>query len=132
MEDEVASLLGADGKEKEALAGGRGGPQFVIKSASGDNSGSTRRTTAVSRAWRRSVKWLNVLARPATEADKKLATNRLRSYEQPSPEIGGATPRQKKGFAAFEAWRTLLTEERLQLSIWIDILQDLGYQERRG
>ena len=124
MEDEVASLLGVEGKAKEALSGRSSGPQFVIKSALGENSGSTRRTIVVSRAWRRSAKWLNILAGQATAADKRLAAHRLRTYVHPAPEVGGATPQQKKGFATFEAWKTLLTEERLKLSIWVEILKD--------
>ena len=62
MEDEVAMLVGAEGKARVALGGRAKGPQFVIKSVLGDNDGGARRTTAVSRAWRRSAKWLTTLA----------------------------------------------------------------------
>lgn len=75
----MASLLGVEGKAKEALNGRGSGPQFVIKSALGENSGGTRRTAAVSRAYRRSAKWLNTLAGQATAADKRLAAHRLRT-----------------------------------------------------
>ena len=96
MESEVASLMGAEGKEKEALAGRSDGPQLVIYGAFGENSGSARRTTAVSRALRRSPNLLTVKTGQATEANKKAATNRLRTCRHPAPRFGGATPQQKK------------------------------------
>ena len=55
MEEDTASLLAVDGKAKEAIMGRNDGPKFVMKSALGENNGGTRRTTAVSRAWRRST-----------------------------------------------------------------------------
>ena len=50
MESEAASLMALGGREKAALEGRSEGPKFVIKNALGENSGSSRRTTAVSRA----------------------------------------------------------------------------------
>ena len=122
METEVAMLIGAEGRIKEALAGRNKGPQFVVKSALGDNDGGTRRTTAVSRAWRRSARWLTVLTGQPTEQQRRAAISRLRHYKHPAPRVGGATSQQEKGFASFEAWRTLLTDQALQLSIWAEVL----------
>ena len=96
----------------------------MVKSALGDNDGGTRRTTAVSRAWRRSAKWLTVLAGQPTQQQRRAAINRLRYYKHPAPRIGGATPQQEKGFASFEAWKTLLTEQARQLSIWVEVLKE--------
>ena len=66
VEEDAASLLAVDCKAKEAIMGRSDGPKFVIKSALGENNGGARRTIAVSRAWRRSTRWLNILAGQST------------------------------------------------------------------
>ena len=114
MESEAASLMALDGREKAALEGRSEGPKFVITSALGENGGSSRRTTAVSRAWRRSAKWLAVITSGANEDERQAARRRLKHYEHPAPRIGAATMQQERSFAKFEAWKTLLTEEKAQ------------------
>ena len=128
VEGEASSLQAAEGRAKEALKGRVEGPKFVIKNALGENDGGARRTTAVSRAYRLSSKWLNILDGPASAEEKRLATRRLRSYDHPGPESGGATPQQKRSFATFEAWRSLLTDGRLETSVWVAILKDMATQ----
>ena len=98
MEEETTSLHAVDGKTKEAMKGRADGPKFVIKSALGENDGGTRRTTAVSGAWRRSAKWLNILAGQTIVKESESATHRLRSYVHLAPEVGGA--RHSRGRAS--------------------------------
>ena len=52
MEREVVSLLALDDKAAKQFIGRADGPKFVQKNALGNEHGGTRRTTAVSRAWR--------------------------------------------------------------------------------
>ena len=105
MEDEAASLMALDGREKAALEGRSEGPKFVVTSALGENSGSSRRTIAVSRAWRRSAKWLAVITSGAKDNEKQAARRRLKNYEHPAPRVEVATMQQKRSFAKFEAWK---------------------------
>jgi hypothetical protein len=51
-------------------------------------------------------------------------SKRREHYEHPAPRIGAATMQQERSFAKFEAWKTLLTEERLRMSIWVEIFKD--------
>ena len=63
MEMEVAGLMGIDGKELEAISGRAEGPKFVQRCALEEEVVGARRTSAVSRAWRRSAGWLSELLR---------------------------------------------------------------------
>ena len=59
MEAKVAGLMGKEGKEMEALMGRAEGPGFVMRCALEEEVAGARKTSAVSRAWRRSAGWLS-------------------------------------------------------------------------
>ena len=52
MEREVVNLMAIDDKEAQTYLGRADGPKFVLKNALENGGGGTRKTTAVSRAWR--------------------------------------------------------------------------------
>ena len=114
MEDEVASLLCVDRSTKNNEWGRQEGPTFVVRNAFKDNEVGARRTTAVSRAWRRSARWLNDLRHAKTLEDKDDTIRKLLFYCHPAPPQISATKEQLEGFAGFSAWRSILKRERLR------------------
>ena len=97
MEVEVGNLLGVDGKGAEALKGRSEGPKSVIKNALQDNSVGARRTTAVSRAWKRSAKWLGELGRLKDPGEKENALNELIKYNHPAHQQSPPRENRKMG-----------------------------------
>ena len=96
VEEEAASLLAVDGKAKEAIMGRRDGPKFVIKSALGENNGGARRTIAVSRAWRRSTRWLKILAGQSTAKEKAQPLTDSGRISTRLRKLGGHTAAEEK------------------------------------
>ena len=78
LEGEMAGLMGVDGKAKKVLTGRREGPKLATESCISDTDGGARQTTEVSRAWRRSAKWLTILVGKPTDNERKAAVNRQR------------------------------------------------------
>ena len=91
-----------------------------IRNAIKDNDVGARRTTAVSRSWRRSASWLNDLEQAKTQEEKDDAFRKLLYYRHHAHPQLNATKEQLEGFAGFEAWRSILKRERLQSSVWIE------------
>jgi len=110
MENEIVSLTPMDEKQKEAMVGRSLGPQFVQKCALGDDVSAPRRTTATSRAWRRTVGWLDELASSVNVVVKLAAKHRLCTYQHPEPNKSKATQEQLEGFKKFLRWRTVVAE----------------------
>ena len=73
MEAEVTSLMGMDCKEMETLTGRTKGPTFVQSCALDVDIAGTRKTTSVSRAWRRTAGWLSDLMRVSKVVEVKAA-----------------------------------------------------------
>ena len=84
MEEEMASLLCVDRSSKKNEWGRQDGPSFVVRNAISDNDVGARRTIAVSRAWRRSARWLNDLGHAKTQEEKDDATRKLLYYRHPA------------------------------------------------
>ena len=105
MEKETISLLALDEKEAKRYVGRAEGPKFVQKNALENEQGGTRRTTVVSRAWRRSAGWLDVLEYTNRELAWEAALLKLLTYRHPSPPPLKATPEQADGFKRFLCWR---------------------------
>ena len=119
MESEVASLLCLECDGKTAF-GRSQGPQFFIKDAIGDTGTGARRTTAVSRAWRRSANWLNNLLNRKWDSELGGTIQKLLHYRHPAPPKLTATKEHLVGSATFEAWRSVLIIGRLKHNIWIE------------
>ena len=103
MEMEVASLMGKDGKEREALCGRVNGPVYVQRCALSDEIAGSRKTTAVSRAWRRSAGWLSDIARAGDAWETMVCRWKVGTYKHPPPDKYKATPQQLESFARFLA-----------------------------
>ena len=91
MEQELVDVYGFDPPKAKTYLGRSSGPVFVWRSALSDEIG-TRKTTSVSRAWRRTSNWLGDLGRTTNLIAAKLANNKILKYVHPQPEKERATP----------------------------------------
>ena len=94
MEREVVSLLALDEKAATKFTGRADGPKFAQENALKNEQGSARRTTPVSRAWRRTTGWLDDLLNTSRVVAREVAIQKLLTYHHPSPSHLKATPEQ--------------------------------------
>ena len=92
LEREAVSLMAIDDKEAKQILGRAQGPQFVQKDALESRQQGTRKTTSVSRAWRRTAGWLSDLLNTSILMAKEEAMRKLLTYHHPSPLHLKATP----------------------------------------
>ena len=91
MEQELIDIYGLDPSKASKFSGRSSGPVFVWRSALNDEIGS-RRTTAVSRAWRRTSNWLGEILRTSNLISSKLSVSKVLNYVHPLPNKEKATP----------------------------------------
>ena len=123
MEEEVVSLLALDDKVAKKFTGRAEGPTFVLRNALENEQGGTRRTTSVSRAWRRTAGWLDDLLKADQMLAREEAVHKLLNYRHPAPLQLKATPEQLEGFRMFSAWRKQISREMLTLTMWVEALK---------
>ena len=129
MEAELVNLAAMDEKQMKAAMGREEGPKFVQRCAMGEQIQSQRRTTAVSRAWRRTAGWLDDMLKTKKLVARAVAMRKTLTYEHPAPEWVKATQEQKDAFNDFLKWRELLTEQRLQSGMWVKAFRDAARKE---
>eukprot|EP00973_Karenia_brevis_P039352 5432967-Karenia_brevis.AAC.1 len=61
VEQELADILGLEGKDRERACGRANGPVFVVKPALGQPGTSGAKTSEVTRAWRQLSIWLRAV-----------------------------------------------------------------------
>ena len=119
MEQEVVSLLALDDKAAKRFVGRAEGPKFAQVNALEQGLGGTRRTTAVSRAWRRTAGWLHDLLETERQLVTEASILKLLCYRHPSPPPLKANPEQMKSFSEFLNWKRRLTREMLGHKSWV-------------
>ena len=129
MEAELVSLAAMDEKQMKAAMGREEGPKFVQQCAMGEQVQSQRRTTAVSRAWRRTAGWLDDMLKTKKAVARAVAERKTLTYEHPAPEWVKATQEQKDAYRDFQKWRELLTKQRLQHVMWVEAFRDVARKE---
>jgi hypothetical protein len=92
MESEVSSLMALDEKAAKRFTGRADGPKYVQRNALEYEQGGARKTTSVSRAWRRTAGWLDDSLKTDRIAAKEVAMHKLLSYHHHSPAHLKATP----------------------------------------
>ena len=123
MEKEAINLMALDEKAAKRFMGRTEGPKFVQRNALEDGQGGTRRTTAVSRAWRRTAGWLDVVENTNLILAEEAAMLKILTYRHPEPPVLKATPEQIDGFKRFRFWRKQLTREMLGYKVWASALK---------
>ena len=85
MEKEAVDLLALDDKAATQYLGRAEGAKFVQMNALENEQGVTRKTTAASRAWRRTAGWLDDLMSTDRQLAWELALLKILKYRHPSP-----------------------------------------------
>ena len=124
VEREAMSLAAADAPS-DKVASRTEGPKFVLKSAMREQIGA-RKTTAFSRAWRRTANWLSQLLNSTLEARSKLLRRKILWYNHPAPPPLRATEEQLKGFKAFGLWRSGVQERSLHYMSWVKAFREVA------
>ena len=120
MEDELISLMALDDDEAKKYRGRSDGPKCVIRNALSEGAAGSRRTTAVSRCWRKMAGWLQDLSGAKCKKEKAEAVRKLLYYRHPPPAKALATQQQQDSFANFEAWKNIIKEDMLGYSVWVE------------
>ena len=105
MEDELTSLMAIDEVEANKFRGRSQGPRFVQRNALEENAAGARRTTAVSRCWRRMAGWMQDWKGASCPKEKAEAVRKLLHYKHAPPARAMATQQQKDSFGNFTAWQ---------------------------
>ena len=126
MEAEVVGLMGKEGKEMEALMGRGEGPKFALRCAMEEEVAGARKTSAVSRAWRRSAGWLSDILRTRNMVEAKWRKRKVAAYQHPPPDRFKATPQQMESFAKFKSWQDAVSEPLLANRTWVLALRDMA------
>jgi len=123
LEAELTDIYGLTPSKAKPFLGRSSGPKFVWRSALDEQIG-IRKTTSVSRAWRRTANWLTELNGTKKLVAAKVAVSKILWYSHPHPLKEAATPEQLLGFQTFLNWRGIITAEMLQHGPWIIALRD--------
>ena len=126
MEAEVAGLMGKEGKEMEALMGRTSGPVFVQRCALEEEVAGARKTSSVSRAWRRSAGWLSDILRTRNLVEAKACKRKVMTYIHPSPDRFKATPQQIESFAKFKVLQETVSGNLLANLSWVFALRNMA------
>ena len=120
IESSLSVIAGHDQGEAMAHAGRARGPRFRWRNACGDQLATrSRRTTPVSRAWRRVANWLHTIRRAGPVSFEAAAARRqILRYNHELPADADA--------AQFEAWLGLLTAQMLKSKIWVESLSQVA------
>ena len=127
LEKIAAQLNGATDEDKARRVSRLQGPVFVQKDAlqNGSNAGA-RKTTAVSRAWRKTANWFGDLGHRRSQGEVMEAKRKILSYNHPRPRQTLATQAQVDSFEAFLAWRRLLSSGILNSPTWAGVLHGMA------
>ena len=83
IEEELCAVEGLEGIQAQARKGRSTGTHFCWKPAMGDDTVGAAKTTSVSRAWRRTAKWLGDVLHTKMEKHAEAARWKVRFYRPP-------------------------------------------------
>ena len=104
MEDEVASLSCLTDKEKAAVQGRSLWPSFVQTNPLDGGVAGPRKTTAISRAWRRTANLLGDILHSKKLVECEIARRKILQYMHLAPRQSDAIAHQIHSFKAFQDW----------------------------
>ena len=129
IERQLNDAAGLDVGEATHFTGRVDGPNFETRQV-GNSTAADAKTTAASRAWRRSAEWLRKLRVVVSSKERLAVCWRLFHYKHPRPDFAAATEAQAAAFAEFEAWRTVIARTYLS-DEWVDIFRDIALGKAR-
>ena len=92
VEAETVDLYPLPENQTKKFFGRTAGPTFVHRSALNDENAGSRKTSSVSRAWRRTAKWLNDILVAKGVSRMMFAVKNVFHYSHP-PRLGVLLPR---------------------------------------
>ena len=110
----------------EALTGRGEGPKFALRCAMEEEVAGAKKTSAVSRAWRRSAGWLSDILRTRNMVEAKWCKRKVVAYQHPPPDRFKAIPQQMESFAKFKSWQDAVSEPLLGNRTWVLALRDMA------
>ena len=105
IEEELCAVEGLEGLQSQARKGRSKGARFCWKPAMGDDTTGAAKSTSVSRAWRRTAKWLGDVLNTKRETNAETNRWKIRFYRHPRPDPARASGEQVMSFKVFEDWR---------------------------
>ena len=116
-------MEGLEGLQPQARKGRSNGVRFCWKPAMGDDTAGAAKTTSVSRAWKRTAKWLGDITHTKMERVAESVRWKVRFYRHPRPNPAQASEEQVTCFKVFEDWRGSIKAGQLHSRPWLDMLR---------
>ena len=129
VEKELCEVEGLTGSEAAKKCGREIGAKYCWQNAMGDNLADSAKTTSVSRAWRRSAKWLRDISKTKLKNKARAVQWRLMHYTHPTPDMATATPEQLAAMQAFDDWQRLLTRGMLLQPAVVELLHAVAIKQ---
>ena len=95
----------------------------------GDDTPGAAKTTSVSRAWRRTAKWLGSVLHSKVEKHAETSRWKIRHYRHPKPDPAQATQEQNMSFKVFCDWRGTIMHGQLHSRPWLDMLRQVATKQ---
>ena len=129
IEAELCAVEGLEELQAQARKGRTAGARFSWKPAMGDDTAGAAKTTSVSRAWRRTAKWLGSVLQSKVEKHAEAARWKIRFYRHPKPDLAQATQEQNMSFKVFTDWRGAIKHGQLHSRPWLDMLRHVATKQ---
>ena len=95
----------------------------------GDDTAGMAKTTSVSRAWRKTAKWLGDVVHTKCGKNAESARWRIRFYRHPKPDPAQVSPEQIMSFKVFEDWRSCIQPGQLHSRPWLEMLRHVATKQ---
>ncbi len=95
IEKELCAVERLTGDEAAKKSGREVGAKYCWKNAMGDNLADSAKTTSVSRAWRRTAKWLHAILKAKGVVNSNFAMKKIFHYSHPPPLLPAMPPRSR-------------------------------------
>ena len=129
IEEELCAVEGLDGMQSQARKCRSTGAHFCWKPAMGDDTAGAAKTTSVSRAWRRTAKWLGDILHTKLETVAETVRWKVRFYRHPKPNLAPASSEQAMSFKVFEDWRGSIKASQLHSNPWVEMLKQVANRQ---
>ena len=129
IETELCAVEGLDGLQAQARTGRSTGARFCWTPAIGDDTAGAAKTTSVSRAWRRTAKWLGDVTNTARQDRAEMARWKIRFYRHPKPNPAQVSTEQTMSFKMFDDWRSCIKAGQLHSNVWVGMLRQVAERQ---
>ena len=129
IESELCNVEGLDGLQAQARRGRSTGAHFCWTPAMGDDTAGAAKSTSVSRAWRRTAKWLGDITSTKRQDTAEMARWKIRFYRHPKPNPAQASSEETMSFKMFDDWRSCIKAGQLHSAVWVGMLRQVAERQ---